>query len=496
MRLGNVVDEKSSSGGEGQGDKPIGRSKSKRSSLDFKVSSYHSSGSAITTKPGKRKNRQQQQQQQFEEEQLKQQQQIRRPYLSRARGHSGPPPRKWELADLQNMNEEELLQALYADPQLAQEAARMAEKIAAEKGTSPSAVPSGNPTRRPTSTPGRGKRGSRAAGRNGPGEYPDHMRELMDGGFPFMQWMILLVLLGAAFYQLRKMLSLPDPHTKDLYRRRPRAKGEPKNGAKKTKASTEDLASLDKVALAIDADILSSENVKGKAANKKTTAAATTKKQKVKKEKGNAKNNNPATAATKTNQQKQEDTTDDNSVGSDDGDFPAPRAAVAVKAAPPVRVPATAPLPTLSASTANADDGNGWQTVSKTTRGAVEPTLEGGKSSGQNSEKPAASPLVESKENTPPTATTALNGKNDAAAAKTKKKQKKGKGKGLDNNISNAATNPSKDRLEDDAALAQELQREEDKMAQGKNNASDGDNTWEEVSTRKRKGAKPDAATN
>lgn len=515
MRLGNVVDEKSSSGGEGQG---IGRNKNKRSSLDFKASSYHSNGSPITTKPGKRKNRQQQQQQQqqYEEEQLKQQQ-ARRPYLSRARGHSGPPPRKWELADLQHMNEEELLQALYADPELAQEAARMTERIAAEKGGPSSGRPSASPSRRPTTTSSRGKRGS-AAGRNGPSEYPDHMRELMDGGVPVIQWLIILVLLGAAFYQLRMILSLPDSNsTKDPFKRRSRGKGEAKHGAKKAKASS-DLGSLEKVALAIDADIQGLENDKGgtfKPTNKKSTAA--TKKQKVKKEKGNTKNNPTTTTTTTASNKKQADATDDNSVGSDDADFPGTVAAV--KVAPSARVPATPPVTAIARMTNDDDedmgDANGWQTVSKTTRGVVESTgipVEA-KSLAQPVPKTTPSPavpvvVVESKENTPPpaTMTASLNGQNDPSG-KEKKEQMKDKGKsGAKTN--NHSTDPASavsavvGMEEDDAALAQELQREEDNMAHqnktNKNKTSDSDNTWEEVSTRKRKGStsKPDAATN
>lgn len=119
-----------------------------------------------------------------------QQQQQRPKTATRARGSSGIPPRKAkiELSDLQGMTEDQIMQALYADPELAELAA---EQIAqAQKHSNQKQRKAG----------GVGSNSSKASGNRG-----DKM--IKEKGFPYEQWAVLLILVGFGVYHLFKSMS-------------------------------------------------------------------------------------------------------------------------------------------------------------------------------------------------------------------------------------------------------------------------------------------------
>ena len=178
---------------------------SSTSSLDYRSPTGQNSKVA-TTKPMKKKKPQHQINLTPEEQQQQLQQQILargNPQQRRAQGSAGP-PRKWDLTDLGSMTEQEMIRALYEDPDLANQAVKAAELEKSRTGAGSTGPPTGAKKSR-----GRYYRSSDGSAKD-VSEYPDHIRELMDGGVPVMQWIILLVLLGAGLYQLRKSLAVPD----------------------------------------------------------------------------------------------------------------------------------------------------------------------------------------------------------------------------------------------------------------------------------------------
>ena len=188
------------------------------SSLDYQVRAKRDQ--LTTTKPGKRKTQQQQQQQPDHH------QQYRRSISTRARGSSGPPPRRFDLSDLEGMDEDQLLQALYEDPQLADAAAKAAEKAKKQKR---STRKFSSPTTPPKDQYYRAADGSV----KDVGQYPEHLREMIDGGVPVTQWIVLLVLLCAGLYQLRKAVLGPAATAVSTSRVKTRSAGK-----EKTKTST------------------------------------------------------------------------------------------------------------------------------------------------------------------------------------------------------------------------------------------------------------------
>ncbi len=133
-------------------------------------------------------------QQQQEEEQFQQQQMDdSRPKIStRARGSSGIPPRgKLQLEDLQGMSEHEITRALYEDPELAAAAAAAAPPVGNDKPNTESSTRSSTTSEKSSSkkTPA----GKRVDG-------------LKERGFPFVQWAVILLLLGFAIYRIYKSM--------------------------------------------------------------------------------------------------------------------------------------------------------------------------------------------------------------------------------------------------------------------------------------------------
>ena len=476
-------------GGGSQGEKQsMGPAKRGRSSLDYKVRT-RSTEPITTTKPGKRKNSRQALEEQKARETAAAAAQLdaRMPIKSRARGSSGPPPRKFELSDLDGMSEAQILEALYADPDLAQSVAKMAEQMSTDGKSPPPGAPAGARKNR------RSPLGSKKA-RKEFSEYPDHMRELMDGGVPVMQWVILLALLGLALYQLRKILTLPD--TKDQNKGRgQRVKGSGKKGAKK------DLGAVEDTLRAIDIDTLEPAVVKQGASSKSPKKGAPAAK---KKKKGKV------NAGTPSKKQQKEMLSANETTGANE-----PVKEVDTTA------PFTAPIQSAAASAAD-DDGAGWQTVSKSSAPAPpvskDSEASNGNSAPSNSKasngnsapsnskssegKPKAAPSAEEaplavhgkKENTPP----AMNG-STAGKKKKKKKAKAGTSEEQPSSKSPAAGTIPKDKPEakatdGDEVLAKKLQREEETVATSAAKGSAETDVWEEVTARKRKGTKQEDA--
>jgi hypothetical protein len=94
--------------------------------------------------------------------------------------------KKYEISDIERMTEDEILQALYDDPEFAKKAGEVAEKL-----------------RENRATPNPGPKKNRKEITN---SHPAHLRAMMEEGVPIKQWIILLVLLFAGLYQLRKVL--------------------------------------------------------------------------------------------------------------------------------------------------------------------------------------------------------------------------------------------------------------------------------------------------
>ena len=174
--------------------------------------------------------------------------------LSRAQGGGGIPKRRYELPDLAGMSEEELLKALYDDPELAAEAAAAAEKIQKPKK---SHTPRSSRPKQNRSVPV-SKRADK---------YPAHLKAMMDDGVPVKQWIIVLLLLAAGLYQLRKVLVGPT-RTKNKTKRHAR---QVKKGKKvpRGKANKSQAAPLDDIPdIVIEQEVAKPKLVK-KAASKK-----------------------------------------------------------------------------------------------------------------------------------------------------------------------------------------------------------------------------------
>ena len=124
------------------------------------------------------------------------------------------PKPKYQLSDLDGMSEEELLQALYDDPELAATAAAAAEKLKKQKS---SAGNSKKRSKRSSSSygsrvPPRGSSSS-SSGHDSTtkkvNDHPAHLQAMMKDGVPVTQWVFVLLLVGVCVYQLRKVLTPP-----------------------------------------------------------------------------------------------------------------------------------------------------------------------------------------------------------------------------------------------------------------------------------------------
>ncbi|GAX16433.1 hypothetical protein FisN_19Lh010 [Fistulifera solaris] len=328
---------------------------------------------------------------------------------TRARGSSGIPPRgKLELEDLQGMSEDEVMRALYEDPELAAAAAAAADKS--------------------------GFGSSNTAGQTGIPKLQTVKRVdgLKERGFPFVQWAVLLLLLGLATHQIYKSMLTPSA-TKSRSKKTSKAKNGKavKNSSVKNKA-TEDAKEIEEELLVTETEVIPPAK---QSASEKSSPSMRKKKVKTKKTKVAS------------------STTQENGT--------------------------TFMSQTKSAimETSNHDDG--WTTVGK--ESDPKPKAEAKNGSSQIAIKIDASVAV-SEKNKAPTGTNEF--QPVATKPKKKNKNKKKQENGASTNHDNAIEQIN--GIEEDAALAMELQKYEERALASESIESNVD-VWEEVKPKKRK---------
>lgn len=173
------------------------------SSLDYKVqntvpASWSSNVGAdenpVNPKPVKRKIQPQQQDAEHQDDQ-QQSAKPKKPSLpTRAKGNYGPPPHQiTSLEDLEQMSEDQLYKLFMEDPELY----RSLLKSNGEGGASSN---SGSGSRRARSSDG-----ARSSGSSNKRTLPVRVGD--DAKVPYLQWLLVLALLGALLYQLRKTIA-------------------------------------------------------------------------------------------------------------------------------------------------------------------------------------------------------------------------------------------------------------------------------------------------
>jgi hypothetical protein len=436
------------------------------SSLDYQARAKKDQ--LTTTKPGKRKPQQQQQPDQ-------QQQQYRRSISTRARGSSGPPPRKFDLSDLEGMDEDQLLQALYEDPELAATAAKAAEQAKKQKRSTRKA--SSNTRKASSTTPPKDQYYRSADGSvKDVGQYPEHLREMIDGGVPVTQWVILLVLLCAGLYQLRKAVVGPPATAVSTSPLKTRSADKGKTKASKQQKKVKKKDEKPPAPEVEDSTQVTTRSLPPP--QKKASPAPVP----VPADKQNAKNKKK-TKGTTSDKRKKEDTVQQQPDKASAGE--SSTSAIDVAERDTLATKTTS----VPIHTETADEDDEWQTVTKS-RTAVpsEPKTESAKSSeldSQESPDEGMPDLVngeqENKEDVTETnnAAASQTQESDVTNKKSKKQPKQQQKK--HNSSGNGAV-----VTDDDAALALKLQKEEETFAQG-GSAPDQEETWEEVSVKKNK---------
>lgn len=499
--------------------------KRQTSSVDYQTKGK---GKPITTKPVKRKNQQQQQQQNQGEEQQHYYQQRPR-YPTRARG-SGIPPKHYDLSQIEHMSELELLQLMQHDPEFAAVAHSYREEAAARKTKEKQKSPTAKPSSAKESSRDRYYRAADGTAQD-VSQYPNHVRELMDSGVPVTQWVVLLLLLGASIYQLRKTLIGPEKKKTGSSSNRNKARGSDNGGRGKNKKQQKNQnrgdssknAKVRKVSVAKPKapakepakkptqSIEISEPTKKEAPIKKEAPVPSTNPEKPKKKK-KAKN-----GASKKEEKQQPDliSTDGSAQheeGENDNKHMSPVASPPIHTVPEddggvwetvsksrkesENVPPAVDPPIVS--TEKDDDGGGWETVTKSRKASSTPAAPAPQPKAPEEAAPPSSsaPMPEvaeeqtTKGDNP--ASEEENVETDAgftSVSKKKKKNKKNKAKQQEAPTeSPAPKNGVSSSTDDDAALALMLQQEEETLA--KAGEAEPEEVWEEVTTKKRKGQK------
>jgi hypothetical protein len=474
-------------------------------------------GRIVSTHQNRRKKADTQQHQQEQQQMQQQQQYVRPTTTTRARGSSGIPPRTLDMSDLEGMDAEQILQALYENPELVAEASERFDKESEKKKSGKRQM---NKTKKPK------KKGSEYY-RTDDGrvlkEGVDRLDMLKKEGFPYIQWIVISLTLGAGIYQIYKCIKQPSS-TKATKAVR---------GAKKVKGAKPASASqsLDKAAAKIEGPKKTPVKAKSapqkrnvpkkkapekkpevvKVVEKKAEVVVEEEKVEVVVEKATAPQTNAPTkkakkpkakAATKAKKESPDSISTDGS-SSTATESKAPKASLT-----PVGLEA---LPT--------DEGE-WQTVGVKSAPAVSepvvkeptpaPASKNGSSKKESVKEEAApipteeAPLTNGgiKESTP--ASTPVdavtenkeNGKTAEAFKSTTSKKSKKKKKAAaaknppkENHSSNGGDIETVTSTDSDAALALQLQTEEEHMALSEDKATKeaGDDAWEEVATKKKK---------
>eukprot|EP00977_Amphora_coffeiformis_P027558 scaffold34621_cov166-Amphora_coffeaeformis.AAC.1 len=444
------------------GSSTMKRSRPYRNSLDYKLGSTNPSMYVIPPQPmtsGRS--------QHHDEYMQQQQQQAARKVMTRARGSSGIPPQHLTLEDLQNLDEETLMRVLNENPHLAQEAERIRQQHSS-RGTG------GTKMNRMTSSSSSAmmdRKYHRRADGTVHTEENSYIEELRKDGFPVIQWALVLLLIGGLAYQLYKSLK----------------------GPVKTKKSKKGKESITQKAIDRELERLAAE-VDPSVKTKKSTNSA--KKKPTPKKKASAKPKaaaTPAAAADKSNGRVTKKTTSFD--------------------------PA---VPALTVSQAQVDQGE-WQVVGKTVekKKAVDgkedveveetknPKSDASTAPANGSTNDAPKDSTGKKEETPldtnggsakevastkgPEAAPAANaGDGFTVSGKNKNKKKKKKSANTASSVANNTAPPATETpakagstAVDDAALAKQLQSEEDNLAA--TDAGTKEVVWEEVVVKKKR---------
>ena len=424
---------------------------------------------------------------------------------TRARGSNGIPPRAVDMADLEGMDAEQILQAMYDNPDLVKAAADYVDQ---EKKTGPK-------KQRGTYDKNRKKK-SPTYQRNPDGkvvmESADRLELMKEEGFPYTQWVVILLWLGVAVYHVLKVWRGPRK-TGTSFVTVKKVKGKGKKGPKRSVPAAEpkfNSANVNKIAAQIEGTKKTATATKWQ---QQQSAAVSKGKKKAKPRKIK-----PAAAAAgkKTDGVESPDYVSTDGSSSTTGEaaqHSMPNAAATAAAAQSKLKVAT---PTVT-DEAFLDDGD-WQTVGVKTTTVDEEVKPKAPAKRQVSkehepvhnepkvtEKPALNGLVKPKApksaaaaaTTTATVVAEENTQNDKSeemtAVQSKQSKKKKNAKNPANGSSNGSTNNSTERkmsssTDADAAFAQQLQAEE--VAPHGVNAAAGDDFWEEVTQKKKKLAK------
>jgi len=373
------------------------------------------------------------------------------------------------------------MQALYDDPELAAAATEASEKMHATKRKKRSKVP-------PKSS---SSRRSRVVS-----EHPDHIRAMMDEGVPIKQWIILIVLLGAGLYQLRKALvgsSTKAAAVKKVEKPTSGRKGSKKTkkgGAKQTKKARS-APFVRKEDSPIEKELALEEQAPPVAAAspKKTTS----KKKKVRKQKSSSKTPPHQQPAKETMSHESPDSVSTDGSSSTDGAAQHDDTMGADESEGNFGAVNDVVIDTSIAAESSSNDG--WQTVGAA---AVEEAAAPEAPAQAVDKVPAKDPPIK-EENV-----VVKNGSAVAVAEKSKTGAAKAKSSKPAKQQSSSSTKNAKKQVEestptmssevtetateilDDEALALKLQLEEDSLANHDANKASHQDVWEEVSTKKK----------
>lgn len=407
-------------------------------------------------------------------EEQQQQHPVRPPVSTRAARGGGsssssssaglPPAAVLDMADLEGMTSDELMKALYDNPELVQAAADYVEQEKAEKKKQRQARKKNKKPQYHRTADGRVKE---------TGNILDMMRE---EGFPYTQWIIILCLVGAAMYQAYKLYKGPGAKTTQQ-QHSPTKKSKGKKGAATNRSSAPKAK-----ARTLNVDKLAAE-IEGQS---KVVAVAAPKKKKVQRK---PKTNKPQhVASKKTDGVESPDSCSTDGSSSTTAEAAAQHASMDDAVVVQTKKTKTASRKPAVASTAavydEVDQGE-WQTVG--VKSAPEPevkavsatsaTKNGGtaKEVDRDSNGLLVKPQVTGKENNKAeqTATTAAN------------KPKNSKKKKVKANVSVAAE--KEPTTVSDAALALQLQTEEENLVAADDRAAASTDVWEEVTTKRKK---------
>jgi hypothetical protein len=484
------------------------------SSLEYTPDKSKSRGQQVGPNQMRSKNAdQQKQQQQQQQEQQMQQQNARPTVTTRARGSSGIPPRTLEMSDLEGMDAEEILQALYDNPDLVAAASERFDQENEKKKTGKRSM--NKKTKKP-------KKPSSEYYRTDDGrvikEGADRLDLLKQEGFPYMQWIIICLIVGLGAYQIYKLVARPNT-TKATKAVRGAKKVKNNIKGKKPASRSSSLgADVDKTAAKIEGakkaapskqmSAPQKPNVpKKKAAEKKVEIVKVVEEKKAEAVKVVVKEKAPVVEKAAPQQMTKKgrktkakaaavpDSVSTDGSSSTTAEVTAQQPAHAAAASKSVALEA---LPT--------DEGE-WQTVGTKSAPVVsepevkEPAQAPASKNGSSKKQPESVPTLKEEAAPMPAPVEAVTeskeiGKaTDAASFKpTKSKKSKKKKAAMNSPKENGASNgrdiQTMTSTDSDAALALQLQTEEEHMAQSEDKAAGadaGDDVWEEVATKKKK---------